>query len=289
MKIITLLFAAVSLFCCSCNNTGDENNASDSVIVLKDNSFTSLLRDLNGTRDLRTLLCQAWEMDDDLEVIKNNGEAMGNYPFRCFYLSEDSTFIKNPRNYMEYGRWSFDENNKILTLKATSGQKDEYRLAALGAKELIVVNTGIGSATKLKYVSSAKKYIHPLDNPYHIENNRWRIRPRFSEDDAAIKKRLKDCLHFYILFYRDNLARQENMISFYGLPTCLRWYRGGIFLVKKDDLAENWFNCFYSKEEGMKAWKIMDTLMSEKYTWNKDKITWVKKNLLVLQQMYDKL
>lgn len=289
MKITTLLFTTIALICCSCNNTGDKKNASDSVIVLKDNSFTSLLQDLNGTRDLRTLLCQAWEMDDDLEVIRNNGDAMGNYPFRCFYLSGDSTFVKNPRNYMEYGRWSFDENNKILTLKATSGQKDEYRLAALGAKELIVVNTGIGSATKLKYVSSGKKYIHPLDNPYHIENNRWRIKPRFSEEDAAIKKRLKDCLHFYILFYRDNLARQENMISFYGLPTCLRWYRGGIFLVKKDDLAENWFNCFYSKEEGMKAWKMMDALMSEKYTWNKDKITWVRKNLLVLEQMYDKL
>ncbi len=274
----------------SCNNSQEEkSNAVDSIITLKDNSYTGLLTDLSGTRDLQELLSQSWEMEDDIEVLRNNNEPMGNYPFRCFYLSGDSTFVKNPRNYMEYGRWSFDKEKKVILLKNASGSKDEYRLAALGPNELIVVNSGIKSITKLKYVSAGKKYKLNTDNPFHIDNNRWRIKPRFSENDSLIKKRLKACLHFYILFYRDNLARQENIISFYGLPTCFRWYAGGIYLVKKEDLVENWFDCFYSKEEAMKAWKMVDKIIGEKYNWSKENISWVKKNLMVLEQMYSKL
>lgn len=291
MKPATLFISFIIFLLSSCNNSSEKENDTvvDSVIALKDDSYTDLLTDLSGTRDLQTLLSQGWEMEDDIEVLRNNNDAEGNYPFRCFYLSNDSTFIKNPRNYMEYGKWSFDKQAKVITLKTASGSKDEYKLAALGANEMVVINSGIKSVTKLKYVSAGKQYKNNSDNPYYIDNNRWRIKPRFSENDSLIKKRLKACLHFYVLFYRDNLAKQENIISFYGLPTCLRWYKGGIYLVKKDDLADNWFGCFYSKDEALKAWKMMDQIIGKKYTWSKDKISWVKKNLQVLEQMYANL
>jgi hypothetical protein len=60
-------------------------------------------------------------------------------------------------------------------------------------------------------------------------------------------------------------------------------------MVKEKDLAENWFNCFYSKAQAMKAYQLMDDIIGKKYKWSKDNISWVKKNLLVLEQMYANL
>jgi len=96
-------------------------------------------------------------------------------------------------------------------------------------------------------------------------------------------------LHFHILFYRDNLARESKTISFYGFPTCLKWYAGGIYIVKEGDLEENWSYCFYSKAQSMVAYKMMDALLGKKYDWPKGKVSWVKKNLVVLEQMYERL
>ncbi len=251
--------------------------------------YRDLLVDISKVRSIRPLLSQGWEMEDDLDVIRDNGQAEGNYPFRSFYFSVDSSFVRNPRNFMQYGKWSFDEAKKTITLQYSNGGKDQYKIAALGAHDLVVINSGEGSVTRLKFVAAGKRYKHKEDDPYYIENNRWRIKPRFAETDEQVKKRLKDFLHFYVLYYRDNLAKEENIISFYGLPTCLKWYAGGIYMVKEEDLAGNWFSCFYSKEQAMKAYRMMEDLISQKYTWDKTSISWVKKNLLVLEQMYARL
>jgi hypothetical protein len=60
-------------------------------------------------------------------------------------------------------------------------------------------------------------------------------------------------------------------------------------MVKEEDLAQNWFKCFYSKAEAMNAYKMMRNTVLKKYTWSKANETWVKKNLLVLEKMYDNL
>jgi hypothetical protein len=87
----------------------------------------------------------------------------------------------------------------------------------------------------------------------------------------------------------DNLAKESKTITFYGLPTCLKWYAGGIYIIKEADLNENWFYCFYNKKQGMIAYKMMDALLSRKYDWPKGKMSWVNKNLSVLEQMYERL
>lgn len=288
---IALLIALFSLAGCGDSKQESQSQpvtAADSM-KLANKVYTESMTDLSDKKDIRDLLCQAWELEDDIDVIKNNNEAQGVYPFRSFYFSTDSTFVKNPRNFMEHGRWVFNEAKKTIQLSNSNGSKDEYKIAAIGPRELIVINSGQESITQLKFVAAGKRHTDKKNDPFHIDNNRWRIKPRFSENDSLIKKRLKDCLHFYILFYRDNLAKEDNVISFYGLPTCIKWYAGGIFLVKEKELAENWFECFYSRPQAMKAYAMMDAVISKKYTWSKERMSWVKKNLLVLEQMHDSL
>ncbi len=250
--------------------------------------YTGKLTDLSGSRDMAELLCQGWELEDDLDGMQSSDEPMGILPFRSYYLSGDSTFVKNPRNMMEYGRWQFNQEQKTITFHYSKGVRDIYKIAALAPDELVLVNTGIESVTKLKFVASGKKYNDISDDPFHISNNQWRLHPKKSENEEQIRQRLKACLHFNVLFYRDNLAKESKTISFYGLPTCLKWYAGGIYMIKEPDLKENWFYCFYNKEQGLVAYKMMSVLLTKKYNWPKGKMNWVKKNLHVLEQMEER-
>jgi hypothetical protein len=286
---LPLLFFAIAFFVAGCNDNKhtqlDEVTVKDS-IKQANLMYTQQLVDLQEKTGIAELLCQGWELEEDLDAITNNNASMGMQPFRSFYFSVDSTFIKNPRNAMEFGRWLYNDAAKTITLNYQNGSKDVYKIAALSAKELIVINSGIGSITQLKFIAKGKRYIDKTQDPYYIYNNQWRIAPKNPENESLIRKRLKDCLHFYILFYKDNIAREETTISFYGLPTCLKWYAGGIFMVKEKDLNGNWFDCFYNKDQAMKAYKMMETIVGKKYQWPKEKMNWVKKNLLVLEQMY---
>lgn len=292
-KKSTILFLTVFFLFAGCNNKKQdggsiEMSAADSV-KQANLIYTKQLVDLSGNKNIAALLCQGWELEEDLIEIRNSGESMGILPFRSFYLCPDGTVVKNPRNAIDFGHWAFDESTKTIILNYKSGDKDVYKIAALAPDELIVINSGVGSVTKLKFVSAGKRYINKTDDPYYTDNNLWRIPPEKPEPDSLIRKRLKGYIHFHILFYRDNLAKEEKVISFYGFPTCLQWYGGGIGMVKEADLTENWFKCFYNNTQAMKAYKMMNDIFGKKYKWPKERMSWVKKNLLVLEQMYDRL
>lgn len=287
-QLFFILVVFVTVILVSCNdNTGGTKSTSDSVVA-KGEQGTKLI-DLSKSTNIEKVLCQGWELEDDLEALSSSSGPEGILPFRSFYFSPDFTFVKNPRNAIELGKWQFDKETKTITLNYNSGSKDVYRIAALAPAELKLVNTGINSQTVLKFVSDGKAYKNVEDDPYYIANNTWRIKPKKAESDSLLRKRLKEYLHFHILFYRDNLAREKRTISFYGFPTCLKWYAGGIFMIKKDELPENWFTCFYNNEQALKAYEMISALLDKKYKWSKEKISWVKKNLEVLEQMYGNL
>lgn len=292
MRYFKLFIITISLFIVGCGNSSVKETTAkttDSIDKVQ-MGYENMLQDLSGSRNMEEILSQGWVLEEDLENLTYSNDPEGVYPFRCFYLASDFTFIKDVRNFLEYGFWEFNADAKKIILRHDDGSRDEYKIVKLAVDELVVINTGIASETQLKYVSEAKRYYRPANDPFHIDNNRWRIKPKKPETDEQLKKRLKDYLHFHILFYRDNLAKNAKTISFYGFPTCLKWYAGGIFIIKKEELAESWYKCFYNKDQAMKAYLMIDDLIGKKYKWPEGRsISWVKKNLAVLEQMYEKL
>ncbi|MBL0146860.1 MAG: hypothetical protein IPP48_15205 [Chitinophagaceae bacterium] len=169
------------------------------------------------------------------------------------------------------------------------GDRDVYKIASIATDELNVVNKGINSSTVIKFLSSEKALKVMADEPFHINNNQWRIKPAHKETDAEVKLRLKENLQFFVLFYSAAIAKDDRVISFYGLPGCLKWYGGGIYMKDKNELNDEWINCFYNKEQALKAYTLMEKVMDKKYSWPKENIGWVKKNLFVLEQMVKNL
>jgi len=201
-----------------------------------------------------------------------------------------STFVKNPRNTFDYGNWIYDDAAKTITLNNSIDKaKDIYKIAKITADELTLVNVGVNSSTNLKFIAPGKRFKNADDEPYYLNNNRWRIKPKSKESDSAIHQRLKENLYFFILFYKSALIKDDKTVSFWGLPSCFKWYGGAIFIKKKDELKENWINCFYNQEQAMQAYKLADKLISQKYDWPKGERNWLKLNLAVVELMYKKI
>ncbi|MBK7306795.1 MAG: hypothetical protein IPI88_06950 [Chitinophagaceae bacterium] len=290
-KIFTAV--TVSAFIFSCNNAGDKTNLKkeNRVIVNENQEKNKDLIYLDTAENIYNILCQDWVMEDDAGSLEGMTESSQmEIPYRSLCFSANGTFFKNPRNSFDYGTWQYDDATKTITINNSIEKgKDVYKIAKIAYDEMTLVNTGIGSITNLKFIAPGKRYKNANDEPYSLQNNRWRIKPTSKESDSAIHQRLKENLYFFILFYKSALAKEDKAVSFWGLPSCFKWYGGAIFIKKKDELKDNWINCFYNKDQAMQAYALADKLLSQKYNWPKGEQNWLKLNLAVVELMYKKL
>lgn len=290
-RIVAFVFFAVFTF--SCTSPAEEKQkarkAEAKISTVRENS--SSLVYLDTAENMYNALCQGWVMEDDEDALNGMDENSSLIiPYRSFYFSGNGTFVKNPRNAIDYGNWDYDDEAKTITLHYTVEKgKDVYKIAALAADELQLMNKGINTSTILKFVSAGKRFKDPAEEPFALQNNRWRMRPSKKETDSAIRMRLKENLYFFILFYRSVIIKEDKHVSFWGLPSCYKWYGGGIYLKKKEELDENWIKCFYNNEQAMTAYQLGERLLSQKYEWPKNESNWLKLNLAVLEQMYKKI
>ncbi len=243
---------------------------------------------LEQETNIKKLLCQQWEHAEDAADAKASGGGSSfEMVYRGFAFFDDGLVTQNPRGELHLGKWTFDEAAKTITVLPEDGPPVKYKINALAADELLLTELGEAGAKKQKYRANAFRHQNNTADPFYPANNRWRKQPRQSETDEAIAKRVKDCVGFYLKFYKDNLLRDSSTISFTGFPTCFNWYDGGIYTVKAADLELQWMTCFYDRSQALKAHALMEKMVMRKYQWTKGLNNWVVKNTKVLQQMYD--
>ena len=284
MKTYTLGLSLMALVFTACNNTADKKTTA---VIAKD-SVATTLTDLAGVTDIKKLLCQDWENKEDADdaALSGSGEGL-EMPFRGFSFFDDGTLTESPRDKIKFGKWTLSEPDKIISIDYTKGGKAKYKIAAIGAKQMILMNTA--DKKQDEYRAGAKAHKTIADDPFYITNNQWRIKPAKPETADEIKLRTEQCVLFYAKYLADNAARGGNIISFTGLPACFKWYRGGVSIIAKDKLENRWLNCYYNKEQAMEGYALLDKIISKKYKWDKEQKNWVKQSADVVQQMYDTL
>lgn len=290
---VIIILSTLVLSCTNNKSKKDEGSAiQDETVVreVKEDKNKDIVY-LDTAENIYSVLCQDWVIADDAEALEGMAEnSTLDIAYRSLCFSTKGTFLKNPRNAFDYGNWIYDNAAKTITLSNTVDKsKDVYKIAKVVYDELILVNVGIHSKTNLKFIAPGKRYENANDEPYYLENNRWRIKPRSKESDAEIHQRLKENIYFFILFYKSALAKGDRAVSFWGLPSCFKWYGGGIYLKKKDELKDNWISCFYDEEQAMQAYALADKLLSQKFNWPKGEKNWLKLNLAVVEMMYKKM
>lgn len=237
------------------------------------------------SRNWTDMLCQRWELD-------NNGYDYSDFNLHQLDIFKDSTVLRNGLGPVRIGRWKIKMigQQRLLEVAYTNNTKEQFLIESVHAHELVVVYKGLVDIITRKLSSDGLVHRNMYSDPFHSVNNRWRIRPLNTESDSAIKERVKQCIRFYALYYRDNIRRQKATIDFQGLPVIFEWYHRGIGLPDRKDVHKSWINCFYNREQALKGYEILRKLIVQyEFDWPENAPNWVYETHSVLEQMYHKL
>lgn len=235
-------------------------------------------------------LCQYWEVSDAdaptyRDIFENSEEGIYNYPGIVFLT--DSTFLENPRAEMRYGKFSL--NGRQIAATFDDGQKSLYLIQERSRETMILKRVEKDHTTVLYLKASEVFWTDATTNPYNKVNSEWRMPPKKTESHEQLKHRLKGCLQFYQYFFEGNAKSESDEIDFLGLPSCFRWYHGGIFVQGPAKLDRKWMKCFYSDEQALAARKMMEDAMKKHYDWDTTEKNWVKQIVPVLKQVKNNL
>ena len=235
-------------------------------------------------------LCQYWEVTDAerptfRDLYDQQVEGIYNYPGIVFMT--DSTFLENPRAEMRYGKFSF--KGKQIDATFDDGKKAVYTIQDRQANTMTVKRTEKSQSTILYLKASNVFWPDAGKEPYNKVNSGWRIKPKTSESDEQIRERLRGCVTFYQYFFQGYADSKADEIDFLGLPTCFKWYQGGIFVQSLKNLDKKWINCFYSQEQAFNARQKMEDALAKKYDWDTTQRNWIKQLVPVLKQIHDQL
>ena len=287
----SLFFLIILINGCS-DNKHNKNNSIDS----KDNKPIDFadngLENLNESGNMKDIICQAWDYKEDVaDAADANPSSNIELVYRGYCLFSDGTMIKDQRGSMKEGRWSINDKVKPINIdfSLSNGETESYQLAYLAPYEMKLSHMERNKKVIIDLSSEAIRYANPKEDPFYISNNTWRFKPAKPESDEQIKDRLKNCIHFFVMFYDQKINAHSDVVSFTGLPSCFKWYGGGIYLQKENELQNKWKNSFYNKEQAMKAYKLAGKLLSHKYNWPKKEYNWLKLNVAVLKQMEKKI
>lgn len=286
MRKVYTAIIIFTVFATSCNNASEKKVTT--IEDKKEGTTAANLTDISASTDIKTLLAQNWELKDDaLEAELSGGGSTIEMPYRGISFFSDLTVVQNPRDAMRFGKWTLDEAAKIVDITYTDGSKAKYKIDAIGAKDLVLVNNA--DKKKTEYRADAKVQKTLTDDPFYGANNFWRKKPNKAESDEEIKQRLQQAVAFYSKFLNDNVARGGKTISFIGLPAIFKWYSGGISVLGKEKLEPKWINSFYNKQQAEKAQEMLENIITKKYKWDKTETNWVKQDANVVKQILDTL
>lgn len=299
-QVIYYLLAALLAAGCYSPNKPAPKKKKGPVFVFKETIATgrdTAMKRLSVFRsnDIRDQLSQHWELEkaEHASSIELTLDEQNVRVFPELNIFKDGQVLENPRSHFRIGTWEAKvvNNQPMLILHFPDNEQKQYHIAEIQSSDLFLESKGKKAATLYLHLSSdALVHQNMLNDPFHPSNNQWRIAPAQAESDSAIKARVLQCIKFFALFYRDNIKRKKQEINFMGLPKIFQWYRRGIGLPDREDIHESWINCFYNKEQAIKGYETLRTLIvNYEFDWPKNAPNWIYETHSVLEQMYHKL
>ena len=142
---------------------------------------------------------------------------------------------------------------------------------------------------KLKWVKEVEMVEKFKMDSFYPKNNVWRKEPSQKESDEQIRERLLNyVLHFaYIL--KASTEREHNVVSFANSMGIIKVYRGGIGIVKTEQIEDEWKKCFYDEEDAMKAYVLFKSYLNRGVYKGGTTGDWVKDDYKILMSVYRKI
>jgi hypothetical protein len=178
-------------------------------------------------------------------------------PASFISLKKDGTYTLDFEEF-QFGTWTRDK--QIIHLRHSKNQVSDITISYLSGNEMQLAINGFNEAN---FESQPAKFKSPSENPFSIENNRWRIPAEKKESAIEIKKRIVNHLRFWELYFSWALSNDLNSIDVRSTPTLLKIYGNGFQLKPVNELPPKWKSCFYDEEDCIKSNAIMKKIFEE--------------------------
>ena len=242
-------------------------------------------------RDSFDILCQYWPLDEaenpSFVDISGKDPGTGIYNESGILFFPDSTVLENPKGVRTYGKFSL--KNDVIQVSFDDGRKASYEIARLNKDELHLDRTEKKKESNLFYIASHTYWPDKSKNPFTKSNYAWANKPSKPEGEEEIRERAKGCIQFYQYYFEGFANGGAKSINFEAVPNPFKWYAGGIFIQKEDDLDNKFIDCFYSPDEAYKARQMLQEMLQQKHDWDTTQTNWVKQTAMVLEQMKKKM
>ncbi len=225
------------------------------------------------------------EVNELLKLAFEEGLISKGYVLHFF---PDKRYTELTGYSIEAGNWEFDGKEiKFGDKKIKLDGFEEKRKKNFMIGNLSMEEENINA--KLKWVKEVEMLERFKMDPFYPKNNLWRKKPRQKESDEEIRERLLNyVLHFaYIL--KASTDRDHDVVSFAHSLGIIRVYRGGIGIVKTEQVKDEWKNCFFDEEDAMKAYDLFRSYLNRGLYKGGTTGDWVKDDYKILMSVYRKI
>jgi len=231
-------------------------------------------------------------MPDFLYEIKKTGDDNA-LTFKKFLLGDklilrkDSTFDLVMLKQYIHGSWKYDKENKNLFLKDVSANKLNMtvRIDSVNAVRLIfdidefslnkIVNLHAADNNYYDLLQNKsycqfyldvdrEQYSDLKNDPYSIENNKWRVKPFEQETDKQIKERVFNHLDFWQNLFADAQEKERSYVAYSWFDSPLVVAENGVKLEFYDEHKREWDQNFYDSTDANKGYQMMRKCFSKK-------------------------
>lgn len=202
-----------------------------------------------------------------LEIIDFTNEVNNlMFPISFMDFQKDGTYSLYFSNY-DYGKW--ENKDSLIILKSLVKSKTDtiYFEKAKGDTLTLFIheNNSVGAHEFIGFENTNDIN----ENPFLVENNKWRIRAEKKENDKEIIGRLLNHFRYYELYFNLGTIGKLKRIDARNLPSPIQITNYGFSPIPAQSQSTNWEFYFHSQEDFMRSNKLIDDVFrSEKVKWN---------------------
>jgi hypothetical protein len=99
------------------------------------------------------------------------------------------------------------------------------------------------------------------ENPFALENNKWRMPAAKKENEDALRSRLRNHCRFWEVYFTWALNTKRETIDVRSTPSPIKIYGNGFTLKTLEDEPDRWKSYFYDEEDCRKGNEILKSIL----------------------------
>jgi hypothetical protein len=204
-----------------------------------------------------------------------------------FFPDSTYTKISGDGNY-EQGQWQYMQQDGVLLL-THNGQTDTIQTTLTQDRKSKTI-TLYGRTT----IETFYKTYEPLEqfrkDPYHPNNNSWRIKPRESETSEQLQERLGAYFKHNAYVLDAAIIRKQPSVTFVFSQGPVKIYNGGIGIYPYDQVPQSWKDVHFNEQDAQRAHTMYATYLEQSNNYHgKASGFWYKDDYDILLAIYGDL